>query len=109
LTRPESIKDTPTFGPEIILACKFGKVNAYSDKPRTLALEHSFFDAFGLYFSMNPIIGGDSLVRLYSCQRWKINDQWEMPAMDTVMNGAPGVERGRDFGYIDQLFASMEW
>jgi hypothetical protein len=58
---------------------------------------------------MNPIIGGDSLVRLYSCQRWKINDQWEMPAMDTVMNGAPGVERGRDFGYIDQLFASMEW
>lgn len=32
-----------------------------------------------------------------------------MPTVDTVMNGTSGIVRGRDFGYIDQMFASMDW
>lgn len=80
-----------------------------ADKPRTLALEYSFFDAFNLYFRMTPVVGGDSEVRVYLCQRWRITTEWQIPKVEQVMNGAPGVLRGRDFGYIDQMFASMEW
>lgn len=58
---------------------------------------------------MDSIVGGDSEVKLYSCRRWKVNDAWRMPEIDQVMGGAPGIERGRDFGYIDQIFASIEY
>jgi hypothetical protein len=56
---------------------------------------------------MVPIVGGESDVKLYTCRRWRVTEEWKMP--DNVMIGAPGVVRGRDFGYIDEMFASIEW
>lgn len=32
-----------------------------------------------------------------------------MPKEKEVMSGAKGIVRGRDFGFIDELFASLDY
>jgi hypothetical protein len=78
------------------------------DKSRTLNLEESFFDSLGKYFQVTPVIGVDG-ANIYICRRWRVTEEWTMPAISEVMNGVKGVVRGRDFGLVDQLFASLEW
>jgi hypothetical protein len=78
------------------------------DKSRTLNLEQSFFDSLGRYFQMKPVIGVDD-ARIYICRRWKVTTEWTLPGVNEVMNGVRGVVRGRDFGFEEQLFASIEW
>lgn len=104
MTEPESISDSDgdTFGPEMIMAWK----------SRSFNLEESFFDAFARYFSMTPVLGPrrDPDVKLFVCQRWKINEDWTLPDQQHVMSPPKGVVvPARNFGLAEQVFASLEW
>jgi hypothetical protein len=79
------------------------------DKSRTLALEESFFDAFGQYFRMMPVVGGEWEAKVFICRRWRTTEEWALPDATEAMSRRPGIVRGRDFGLIDQLFGSLEW
>jgi hypothetical protein len=59
---------------------------------------------------MEPVTGppmGD--VKLFLCRRWRVTEEWRLPELGRVMNGAPGVVVGRSFGLAESLFAEMEW
>jgi hypothetical protein len=72
-------------------------------------LEESFFDALGQYFQLQPVVGGSWDAKVYICKRWKVTAKWTIPDILTVMNGSKEVVRGRSFGFIEQLFGSLEW
>ncbi|GMK55489.1 hypothetical protein CspeluHIS016_0205450 [Cutaneotrichosporon spelunceum] len=99
VTEPDEMPHTDVFGPEIILAWK----------SRSLALEESFFDSFARYFRMEPVMGPVGDVKLFLCRRWRVTEEWQLPDLSRVMNGAPGVVVGRSFGLAESLFAEMEW
>ncbi|WOO83862.1 Protein-lysine methyltransferase METTL21D [Vanrija pseudolonga] len=101
LTEPESIPtEGDTFGPEIIMAWK----------SRSLALEESFFDSFGRYFELTPVLGGGwDEERIFVCRRWRVTDEWRLPSLKHVMAPQPGVVVQRSFGLVDDLFAHLEW
>ncbi|KAL1406338.1 hypothetical protein Q8F55_008037 [Vanrija albida] len=101
LTEPPSVPtEGDTFGPEIIMAWK----------SRSLALEESFFDSFGRYFELTPVLGGDwDEERIFLCRRWRVTDEWRLPSLQHVMSPQPGVVVKRSFGLVDDLFAHLEW
>ncbi|BEI85438.1 hypothetical protein CcaverHIS002_0508390 [Cutaneotrichosporon cavernicola] len=101
VTEPEAGEMPPSdvFGPEIILAWK----------SRSLGLEESFFDSFARYFRMEPVMGFTGDAKLFLCRRWRVTEEWRLPELSRVMNGAPGVIVGRSFGLAESLFAEMEW
>lgn len=79
------------------------------DHSRTLALEESFFHAMEQYFQTTPVTGlrGEDS-KIYICRRWRTEQDWSMPTIQSVMNGSRSVVRGRGYGLIDQLFGSIE-
>ncbi|KAL7422780.1 hypothetical protein Q5752_002075 [Cryptotrichosporon argae] len=110
MTEPDGVPDeaSAVFGPEIII----------SYRTRQLVLEQSFFDTLASYFSLAPVLDaatgapplawGDT--RLFTCRRWRVTDEWALPASDAVMRADPrGVVRGRCWGLEDGLFGAMEW
>ncbi|TXT12904.1 hypothetical protein VHUM_01305 [Vanrija humicola] len=101
LTEPESTPtEGDTFGPEIIMAWK----------SRSLALEESFFDSFGRYFELTPVLGGGwDEERIFVCRRWRVTEEWRLPSLKQVMAPQPGVVVKRSFGLVDDLFAHLEW
>jgi len=58
---------------------------------------------------LTPVIGGEYEAKVYICRRWRITDEWVLPDIKGVMNGAKGIVRGRDWGLEDGLFAAMEF
>lgn len=49
--------------------------------------------------------------KLFIYQRWRTTPRWRIPAIEDIMSGrgVVGVQRGRDFGYTEQMFAALEW
>lgn len=115
MTEPTGPVDTDVFGPEIILACEWTSTRTATltppGKSRSLSLEESFFDSFARYFRQEPVTDGkwDLEVKLFICRRWRVTEEWRLPGLDTVMNGAPGVVPGRSYSLVDSLFSAMEW
>lgn len=59
---------------------------------------------------MEPVLGvADDEVKLFLCRRWRVTPEWKVPDLQHVMNGAPGVVKGRSYDLVDSLFTAIEW